>query len=41
MAKAIKKKTTTKKPKKSLTIKINASFDELMKLGATTSLKKK
>lgn len=41
MAKAIKKKAVTKKPKKSLTIKVNASFDELMKLGANTSIKKK
>ena len=38
MAKAVKKKATPK-PKKSLTIKVNGSFDELMKLAATTPIK--
>ena len=41
MAKAVKKKAASKKPKKSLTIQVKGSFDELMKLAATTPNKKK
>lgn len=45
MKKKATKKTTKKKtkktPKKSLTIKVNASFEELMNLAANTPIKKK